>query len=372
MKVCLIGGHLAPAQALLDYLPSTWTPIFIGRKFTFEGDSSYSMEYQTITEQNIPFYALKAARLQRRLTRHMLLGLHKVPYGYIQALNILRKEKPDLVIGFGGYLSLPVAIAARTLRIPVVIHEQTLKAGFANLIISKFARQIVVSWDSSLNYFPKSKTSLVGNLLRKEIVESFKSSTKKVVTELPRIYITGGSGGAHAINQLIEGALPELLKKYEIIHQTGDAAEFKDYDRLTKLKEELPEKLCKRYTLYKFIRPNEIGEIYKSADLVISRSGINTVTELFILEKPCLLIPLQVGQKNEQLDNAVFLKNIGLAVILSQEYATSEHLLQEVDDIMANLASFSVKSEIDPSQHLHAAEDLIKLLVNTYEKKEEN
>ena len=127
---------------------------------------------QEITKLGIPFYAINTARLQRKFTKHTVPSLIKFPLGFIQSLKILRKIKPEVVLGFGGYISLPVVLAAAFLKIPIVIHEQTLEAGFANKIEAKFARKICISWQSSEKYFPKEKTVLTGNPLRQVILNS--------------------------------------------------------------------------------------------------------------------------------------------------------------------------------------------------------
>lgn len=370
MKICLIGGHLGPALALLDYIPSNWQVIFIGRQNVFEGDLGVSLEYQTITKRNIPFYPLTTGRLQRKFTKRTLSSLPKVPVGYVQALDVLRKEKPDVVVGFGGYISLSVGLAAKTLGIPIVIHEQTLKAGLANRIISKFAEKVCISWETSKQYFPENKTVVTGNLLRKAITDSLSLAREsKVDNTNPKLYITGGSAGAHSINLIVEKVVKKLLEKYVIVHQTGDALEFKDYSRLSALRESLPEKLKDKYTLKKYIDPSDVGITYHNADLIISRSGVNTMTELLIMQKPCLLLPLQNGQRGEQIENAIYLKDKGLATVLLQNYATSESLVSAVEDMMNHIESFKLTSEVDTSLHLHAAEHVVNLLTSTYEKK---
>ncbi|HUD44370.1 MAG TPA: UDP-N-acetylglucosamine--N-acetylmuramyl-(pentapeptide) pyrophosphoryl-undecaprenol N-acetylglucosamine transferase [Patescibacteria group bacterium] len=372
MKICLIGGHLGPALALLDYVPSHWQVVFLGRQNVFEGDPGLSLEYQAITKRDIPFYPLTTGRLQRKLTKRTLLSLPKVPVGYLQALRYLRKEKPDVVFGFGGYVSLSVGLAAKTLGIPVVIHEQTLRAGLANRFLGRFAEKIYISWESSRKYFPANKTIVTGNLLRKTIIDSLSASkNKKAIGTDPVLYITGGSAGSHSINVIVEEIIERLLGKYTVIHQTGDALEFGDYTRLIKRRELLPLVLRKKYTIMKFIEPSDVGEIYRNADLVISRSGVNTMTELLVMKKSCLLIPLPHGQRDEQIENAAYLKEKGLATVLLQKDATGESLLATIDNIMSHITDFSLNAPVDTSIHLHAAFHVVDLLGSLYEKKED-
>ena len=361
MKVAVVGGHLSPALAVIDALPKGTQVIFLGRQSTFEGEKTESLEYKEITLRGIPFFPLTTARIQRSLTRHTLPAFSKLPVGMYQAVTILRKEKPDVIMAFGGYLSIPVGFAARLLRIPVVIHEQTLEAGLANKLLSKFAGKICISWTQSVAYFPKNKIILTGNPIKQ--FAKTRDSVQVPTGELPLIYITGGSAGSHALNRLIEGALRELTTQYRVIHQTGDSQEFNDYQRLQELKKTLPDKQQDRYVVEKFIPPAAVGSLLLQSDIVISRSGINTVTELIATGKPALLIPLPHGQKGEQLKNALFLKNLGLAEILLQSEATSQKLEALIAAMLSKLPDY--KNSAKDAQkllHLDAADKIVTTL----------
>src|SRR6185437_12483312 len=197
MKVLIAvggGGHFSPALAVIKQMPKDWEVLLVGRKYTFEGDSALSLEYQTAQRLGLPFQTITTGRLQRKFTRHMFASLVRMPIGLAQAKKILATFKPDVVLSFGGYISVPVVLAAAAKRLPIVIHEQTLHAGLANKISAKFATKICISWEESANFFPKNKTVLTGNPLRKEFL-AVSVSQKKESDKLPLIYITGGSGG---------------------------------------------------------------------------------------------------------------------------------------------------------------------------------
>ncbi len=356
------GGHFSPALGVLDKIPKEWNVLLVGRKHTFEGDSALSFEYQTAQKLNIPFVPLTTGRLQRRFTAHTLSSLVKIPVGLAQAVSLLKKYQPDVVLSFGGYVSVPVALAAKMLKIPIVIHEQTLHAGLANKIVSKFADKVCVSWKESEEFFPRSKVVLTGNPLRKEFLDSRLRGNDK--TEgVPLIYITGGSGGAHGINVLVEGCLEKLLENFFVIHQTGDAREFGDFAQLEKLKTALPAALHKRYLLKKFIEPKEVFYVLSNADLVVARSGINTVTELLFLGKPSLLIPLPHGQRNEQRSNALFFQKTGLGEVFDQDALTPGLFFEKIQEMVANLRLY--KSHAHETQKLiptDAAERIIEII----------
>lgn len=374
MKVLIAvggGGHFSPALAVIERMPKDWDVLLVGRKYAFEGDSALSLEYQTAKRLGLPFKTIITGRLQRKFTKHTIIGVAKMPIGLWQSTAILRDFRPDVVLSFGGYISVPIILAATALRVPIVIHEQTLQAGLANKIASRFATKICLSWGESKKFFSKEKTIITGNPLRKAFLE--KISDKKHVTSkkdtVPLIYITGGSGGAHGINVLIEGCLEKLLERYTVVHQTGDAKQFNDFERLEKLKSQLPIALQKKYELHKFIEPERVMQLLQRADLVISRSGINTITELLYLGKPCLLIPLPYGQHNEQLTNAEFVKKVGLAEVVDQLITTPEDLLQKITTMVSNLHSYKKHKEATTKLiPTDAAEKIIEIVHTSYEK----
>jgi UDP-N-acetylglucosamine--N-acetylmuramyl-(pentapeptide) pyrophosphoryl-undecaprenol N-acetylglucosamine transferase len=354
MKIVLIGGHLSPALSLIEHLKKDEV-LYIGRKHAMEGDASTSLEYQTLKKMGINFEMLNTGRLQRKLTIYTIPSLLKIPLGFFQSISILKKFKPDIVVGFGGYLSVPVIIASYFLKIPTVIHEQTLEAGFANKFLARFVDKICVSWQSSFKYFPKAKTVLTGNPIRKEIREA-KRERKDDKTV---IYVTGGSLGSHKMNKLIEENINDILRIASVIHQTGDSKIFNDYERLQVLKEGLGTDLKDNYKIFKFIEPDNVGEVMINSDLVISRSGINTVSELIYLNKPSLFIPLSFSQRQEQLKNAQMAKELGIAEVFLEDGGSKDFLIL-LKKMIENLKSYS--NEKNEIFHEDASENILKVI----------
>ncbi len=374
MKLLIVaggGGHFAPALAVIEKLPKDWELLVVGRKYVFEGDQSFSLEYQTAKKLNIPFKPLTTGRLQRKFTKYTINSLLKIPVGLAQATAILNGFKPDVVLSFGGYVSVPITLSASILRIPIVIHEQTLEAGVANKLVARFARKICISWEQSGKFFPKGKIVLTGNPLRKEF-EMGDLRTDKYINDSPHvksfertIYITGGSSGSHAINILIEGCIEKLLEKYNIIHQVGSSTQYHDFERLTKLRDNLSLELKSGYRLYKFIDPSKVADFLNKADLVISRSGMNTVTELMYFGKPSILIPLPYGQHQEQLKNALFIKNLGIAEIAEQNTLTPQQLLVLVERMFDNIKMYRKNAaEGKKLIDINAADKIIEVIKN--------
>lgn len=366
MKLVLTGGHLSPALAVLEALPKETQVVFIGRQFALEGDDAVSLEKRAIERLGIPFYSITTGRMQRKFTKYTLFSLSKLPIGFFQSYTILKKEKPNAIVTFGGYISIPVAVAAFFLKIPVVIHEQTLEAGFANKVLSSIAKKICISWESNRAHFPKRKVVLTGNPLRKEFLNSKKEELGFINNDfknekLPCIYVTGGSLGSHAINELVEQSLQALLHDYKIVHQTGDARQFGDFERLSAVKNKLPKSLQNRYILTRFVMPHEVVSLMQEADLVVSRSGINTITELIYLNKMSLLIPLPISQNNEQKKNALYLKGLGLGEIIDQETTSSSHFRSVVDGMIKNKKKYTLG---DPANEVQKSKEAAEKIVD--------
>lgn len=364
MKVLIIGGHLSPALSVIEKLKNEEI-FYVGRKYPLEGDSSLSFEYQTIKEIGIPFFDLKTARLQRSFTRHTLTSLLKLPIGFSQAFKIINLIKPDIVLGFGGYVSIPVVIAAKMLNIPIVLHEQTLEAGLANKFLSNFANKICISWESSRSFFPQNKTVLTGLPLKKAVWDLKKSSKPN---KFPTIYITGGSLGSHRINNFVFQKLGELLEHFYIIHQTGDAKNFNDYEKLLDLKKSLKKELSQKYKLIRFATPSQASVNIAESTLVVSRAGINTVAELICLEKPSFLIPLTFSQRNEQLKNAIYMKNLGLCEIGDENKMTSEDFFKTILQMQLGISKYKAKEAVS-GLNIEASDALIKVLKDVSKEK---
>jgi UDP-N-acetylglucosamine--N-acetylmuramyl-(pentapeptide) pyrophosphoryl-undecaprenol N-acetylglucosamine transferase len=277
------------------------------------GDQKPGAEYLEVTKKDFPFFEIKAGKLQPRY--NFFVYLFRIPLGFWQSLRLLLKIKPDLIFSFGGYLAVPVSFSAFALGIPVVTHEQTTVAGSANKAIAKIAKKVFISFESSAKYFPQDKVVFTGLPLREEI---FKSSKKLFSNSKKTVYITGGKQGSHIINEAVFEVLPQLLDKFNVIHQCGSTTLFNDIKKAKEIKESLGEKE-KNYLVQEYFFEEEIGAVFDTADLVISRAGAHTVYELMMLKKPAILIPIPWAAQNEQLKNAQMLSSLGLAEILPEE-----------------------------------------------------
>ena len=366
MKVVITGGHISPALSVIKKLRKVSQIYFMGRKFTYEGDTVESFEYKICQDFGIKFIEIDTGRLQRKFTKYTIPSIFRFPKGLIKSAVSLKKLMPDIVLCFGGYIGLPVCVVAYLQKIPVVLHEQTQKAGLSNTIISYFADKVCISFESSRKYFPADKTVLTGNPVREEIFEVKENLT--VPPGLKIIYITGGSGGSHFINSQIAQIIPEILEKYAVILQTGNSTAFDDFETLNKIKNNLEKDLQGRLILKHFILPHQIGWVYKNADLVIGRSGINTVSELIVLHKKCLLIPLPHAQSGEQLDNAKLVEKLGIGEYLEQKDVTPKLLVEQINKMISKNIQTS-KKDTDKYVFKDSDAKIINVLKSVYEQK---
>ena len=218
--IFITGGHVTPAIALIDALQKNNTVhiVFIGRTYTTEGSRTDSFEHQLIREKGIQFIPIVAGR-------HTFPSLFKIPIGFVQALMYCARYRPALIVSFGGYVALPVAIAGWLFRVPIITHEQTFVAGLANVIIARIAKRVCVTFPETLGSFPKEKSVYTGLPIRQELFTPPKQSPfPKEIDQYPLLYITGGGTGARSLNQLLFPVIPALLTTYSIIHQAGNAS----------------------------------------------------------------------------------------------------------------------------------------------------
>lgn len=358
MKVVITGGHFSPAYSVINKLKKDCEIVVIGRKYAFEGEKNETLEYRLCKKEDIPFFPINAGRLQRNITTKTVPSLLRFPKGIYDAIKILKKERPGVVLTFGGYVGLTVSLAAKILSIPVVLHEQTQKAGLSSKVISKFASVVCISFDSSRKYFKNKNIVLTGNPIREEI---FNYKDLKIKKDKPIIYITGGSTGSHFINQLVFKTLEDLLEDYVIIHQTGNSRQYQDFEKLNLKKKSLDDNVKNDYILQEFFVPEEVGWLLNNASLVVSRAGANTITELLVVGAVSFLVPLPHGQSNEQLENAIFFKKSGLGQYLKQDELTPQLFIEKVSDMIKN-RNYYLENKKAASELVHkdAAERIIE------------
>lgn len=360
-RLVLTGGHAATtAVAVVEEIKKRnypWKLYWIGSKNAIEGKKIVTLESEVLPRLGVKFLALTTGRLQRRFTIYTVPSFLKIPIGFIQSFYYLLKIKPKAVLSFGGFASFPVVVGAKILGIPVVIHEQTSAAGRANLAAKKFATKIALARVESKKYFKDSDCVVTGNPVMKE-VRDVKAKTE--VVGIPVIYITGGSRGSQSINEAVEQILKILLSKYKVIHQTGGL----DYLKFSEIKQKLPQALRNNYDVFVRVNPLDISKIYLKASIIVSRAGANTVSELMIIGRPAVLIPLPISYLDEQTENARIAAKWGIAKVISQSQLTPKKLLGAIEDQIYRTSEITRKIKGKRSPDFGASGKLVNLISN--------
>lgn len=361
VRVLLTGGHAGTtALAVIEEIKSRedtkqWEISWIGAQHAVEGKKSPTLESKVLPKFGVTTYSIIMGRLQRKFTRYTISSLCKIPFGFIHAFFLLKKIKPHVILSFGGYAAYPVVVVGSFLKIPVVIHDQTAAAGRANLFSARFAQKVAISRASCEKFFPKEKTVLTGNPIIRSIREIH---PRLQMSDPPVLFVAGGSRGSQTINTLIRNILPELLRSFVVIHQTGSL----DYRDFVEFKNTLPEEAQKHYELHEFIDPLEIHTFWRRADIFIGRSGANTVSESIAAKRPSIFIPLPFAYNDEQTKNAEYAKIIGLATILPEKNVDKETFLQALSLVHRGWGKIVKHVYKKQSPDLYAARNVVDLL----------
>ena len=314
------AGHVTPNMALVPELQKAGYDIqYIG---SYEG-----IEKELITGIGIPYHGISSGKLRRYFDIKNFSDPFKVLKGYAQASKLLKQLKPDIVFSKGGFVSVPVVLAAKRRKIPCIIHESDMTPGLANKLAIPSATKICCNFPETLKYLPEGKAFLTGSPIREELFSGDKNTGLSFcgfTSKKPVILIIGGSLGAVAINNAVRESLDELLEHFQIIHLCGKG----------KLDETLKNK--QGYLQFEYIK-NELRDLFACADLVISRAGANAICELLALRKPNILIPLSAAaSRGDQILNANSFEKQGYSYVLKEEELTKETLIQAVSHVYEN------------------------------------
>lgn len=348
------GGHLIPlvtvAKKIKEKVPDC-DFLFIGPDGKLERDI---MEQAGIRKKKV-----MVGKLRRYFSFQNFVDIFKIPIGIIQALFHLLAYMPDAIFSKGGYASLPVVLAGWIYRVPVLIHESDANPGLANSVLAKFSKRVAVSYPQAEIYFPADQVVLTGNPVRDNIDKGSAQKAREMfsLTDTKKvIFVMGGSQGARFINSRIINILPKLLQKYQIIHQTGEN-NFEEIKHLAA--SEAGIKVGhggEGYHPVPFIG-EEIKDIFAVTDLVISRAGANSISEIAANAKPSILIPLENSANNHQRMNAYAIAKSGGCVVLEENNLGEHMLLEKIEEIIDNeeLRAKLVQN-IKPFYHADATE----------------
>lgn len=321
------AGHVIPNLAIIrTCLEKGWHAGYIG--------TANSIEQQLTQPLNIPFYTITTGKLRRYFSWQNFIDPFKLLAGVLKSTWILFRQKPNLVFSKGGFVSLPVVIAAWMNRIPVILHESDFSPGLANRLSFPFARKILLTFTESTKYFSQSeKIAVVGTPIRPALFQGKREqglAFTHFTGNKPIILIICGSMGSVAINQVIRQSLATLTKEFDILHICGKGKKDQNIQDSS-------------YLQYEYIN-EELADVFACSTLVISRAGANTLYELLSLHKPHILIPLSAqASRGDQIQNAKHFEKLGYSMVLMEEKLSKEALLEKIKLAMNNLPALQNK-----------------------------
>ncbi len=352
-KIILTGGgtagHVTPNLALIPHLKNE------GYEISYIG-SYNGIEKDLIEAAGIPYYGISSGKLRRYFDRKNFSDPFKVVKGYWEAGKLMRRLKPDIVFSKGGFVSVPVVLAAKAKKIPCIIHESDITPGLANKISIPAAKKVCANFPETMNYLPAEKAVLSGTPIREELFSGNRIAGLDFcgfTANRPVIMVVGGSTGAAALNEAVRNLLPTLLKDYQVVHLCGKGKADPAYEGLD------------GYRQFEYIS-EEMKDLFAAADLVISRAGANSICELLALRKPNILVPLPAAaSRGDQILNAESFERQGYSYVLQEESLTNDTLLKAIHSVMEHRADYTAAME--KSSLNHAIETILGLL-NEYRK----
>lgn len=348
-KIILTGGgtagHVIPHLAILPLLKQQqWQVVYVG---------SNGIEKELMADQGVAFREIPTGKLRRYFSWQNFTDLFRIVAGLWRSLSIMVREKPQVVFSKGGFVSVPVCVAARLLGIPVVTHEADLTPGLATNLIKPFASRVLYTFPVTAKYFPAARSECVGLPIRQELLQGSRTQGLNLcgftnTPELPVLLVMGGSLGAKRLNDCLLEALPELVQTFRVIHITGRGKQIPFSHG--------------NYKSFEYVK-DEIRHIFACTDLVISRSGANSIFEFLALRKPMVLVPLEVGSRGDQVHNAQFFAEMGWAICLREVGLTAASLKGAIQDLDKHQSLF--REKMAQAQFDFAGKKIVDVLVAT-------
>lgn len=345
------AGHVSLNQAIIPILQEQ------GYKVHYIG-SHDGIEKELITTSfpTVSYHSISSGRLRRYRSKKNITDFFKVLAGIKQAYQRIRTIKPSIIFSKGGFVSVPVVIAGKLAKVPVVIHESDVTPGLANKLATPFASHIFTTFNDTLNYLPKDKATCTGSIVRQQLFQGSKikgltfcnfSKQKKV------LLVMGGSLGSVIINDTLRSILPELLTKFQIIHLCGKGNVDESLHHL------------KGYKQFEYVT-DELPHLLQCADFVISRAGSNSIFEFLALKKPMLLIPLSSAKsRGDQILNANIFEKQGFAQVLQEEQLSKETLMKAIKTLVEK--ERQIIQKMTEAERPKRPDEMVKLITQ-YEK----
>lgn len=339
------AGHVTPNLAIMPKLKKTGFNIeYIGTK---DG-----MEREIMSGTDIPYHIISAGKLRRYFSFKNFVDPFRILAGFLRSERILKKLKPAAVFSKGGYVGVPVVMAAHRLGIPIVLHESDYTPGLANRLCIPRATKVCVAFETTLKHIPEGKGVYTGLPIREELLHGDRQKGLEFCGfsgKKPVLLIMGGSLGAMAINDMFDRILPEAAKKFDIVHIRGKQNLISGF-------------LPAGYKQFEYVG-KQLADIYAAADIMLSRAGATAVFEILALSIPALLVPLpRSSSRGDQLLNAKYFEDKGFSYVLEQENMTDESLLGGINRLYDNRET--LRSKMKKQEAADAADNVVNVIVD--------
>ncbi len=327
MRIVVVGGgsagHVMPALPVIEQLQQR------GHELSFIGTRS-GLEQRLVADAGVDFYGISAGKLRRYWSWQNVTDLFRILAGVAQAVWLIGRIRPAAVFSKGGFVSFPVALASWVWRVPLVAHESDLTPGLANRLVLPFAHTLCLSFAQTVVSARRVRKVHTGTPLRQSMLQGDAEAGRKalgLMADQPLLIITGGSLGAKALNEAVAAALPELTRRFYVLHVTGPGkavdAGLPSYDQ-------------REYVDAGW------GDMLAGADIVVSRAGANALFELLALGKLNVLVPLDTkASRGDQLHNAAFAEELGYSKVLCEDHLTPDSLVAAIDEVMSRRVQFA-------------------------------
>ncbi len=359
------GGHFYPIVAVARALRELAEKERIARlDLILMSDTPY--DESILRQEEIIFKKSPAGKLRRYFSFKNFSDIFKTFFGILRTLWEMFLDMPDAVFAKGGYASFPALVAARVFRIPVLLHESDAVPGLVNRWAGKFVEKIAVSFQESTPYFPKEKTALLGNPIRKRVIGGNADEARRVFgleKNIKTILILGGSQGSQKINDTVLAVLPSLVENYNVVHQCGKLNYEEASQRARIILKDFS--FAKRYHPVPFIAEGDLGDLSKTADLAVSRAGAGAIFEIAAWGLPAILIPLDNSAADHQRKNAYIYVRKGAAAIIEEKNLKPHIFLSEVEKLLRDEEKMKeMKIAARNFAKIDAAEKIARELMN--------
>ncbi len=339
------GGHVYPALAVAQGLQQHYNAdiLYLG--------SDDGLETRLVPPTGLRLETIQAGKLQRFVSWRTVKGVVRIPVGMAQAIGIVRAFRPDVAFTSGGYVAVPAGLASRLTNTPLLMHQQDVPPNLSNKLLAPLATRISVAFADSLRYFPAQKTVQLGNPIRQAILDVRDVSPQQarknlgLAPDVPLLLVTGGSQGARHLNQTVCHALPELLKQCQVLHISGSNLLDETRELAGQTLVGVESETRQRYRLEPYM-DEEMPSALQAADIVLCRSGASSLSELAVLGKPGVLVPLPpaIGGSPQEVNAAMFQRE-GAAEVILNDLLKPELIIERVTSILSQPARLQAMAE---------------------------